>query len=46
MKLLKENELKSIKAGASIGWIVGGIIAGITFLSGVLDGYFRPFKCR
>lgn len=46
MKILKENELKNIKAGASIGWIIGGIIAGITFLSGVLDGYFRPFKCR
>lgn len=43
---LSNKELRSIKAGASVGWIIGGIIAGITFLSGVLDGYFRPFKCR
>ena len=46
MNILKETELKNIKAGASAGWIIGGIIAGITFLSGILDGYFRPFKCR
>lgn len=46
MKKIKEKDLKKIKAGASVGWIIGGIIAGITFLSGVLDGYFRPFKCR
>lgn len=43
---LSTNELKKIKAGASVGWIIGGIIAGVTFLTGVLDGYFRPFKCR
>ncbi len=43
---LTNKELKDIKAGASIAWIVGLVAAGITFLSGVLDGYFRPFKCR
>lgn len=43
---LTKNELKQIKAGASAGWIVAGIIAGITFIIGVLDGYTRPFKCR
>ena len=46
MKKLTNNELKSIKAGASGGWIAAGIVAGITFLAGLLDGYFRPFKCR
>ena len=43
---LNNRELRNIKAGASVGWIIGGIIAGVTFLAGVLDGYFRPFKCR
>ena len=43
---LKVRELKRIKAGASAGWIVTGIIAGIEFIIGILDGYTRPFKCR
>ena len=46
MQKLKKEELKKIKAGASPAWIIGGIIAGVTFLAGILDGYFRPFKCR
>ena len=45
MRLTKE-ELKEIKAGSSVGWIVAGIIAGVTFIIGVFDGYARPFKCR
>ena len=43
---LKNDELKKLKAGASAGWIVTGIIAGIGFIIGILDGYTRPFKCR
>ena len=46
MNILSNYESKNIKAGASPGFIIGGIIAGITFLSGILDGYFRPFRCR
>ena len=46
MVKLKEDELLSINAGASIGWIIGGIIAGLSFLVGSLDGYFRPYHCR
>lgn len=46
MKKLTQTDLKHIKAGASAGWIAAGVVAGITFLVGVLDGYFRPFKCR
>ena len=42
---LKKEELKQIKAG-SAGWIAAGIIAGVTFLIGVFDGFTRPFKCR
>ena len=43
---LTAREAKEIKAGASAAAIIGGIIAGITFLTGILDGYFRPFRCR
>lgn len=46
MNKLSIYELKNIKAGASPGFIIAGIIAGVTFLSGILDGYFRPFRCR
>lgn len=46
MKLTK-TELTEVKAGAgATGWIIAGIVAGITFLAGVLDGFTRPFKCR
>ncbi len=46
MEKLNEKQLKSIKAGAGAGWIIAGIVAGITFLIGVIDGYTRPFNCR
>lgn len=44
--LLSKNELKSIKAGASIGWIAAGIIAAVSFIAGVFDGFTRPIKCN
>lgn len=43
---LNYNEAKMIKAGASAGWIAAGIIAGISFIIGIFDGFTRPFKCR
>ena len=46
MTELKQRELKQIKAGAVSGWLIAGIVAGITFVVGVLDGIARPFKCR
>ncbi len=46
MQELRNNDLKKIKAGGVSGWVVAGIIAGITFLVGVFDGFTRPFKCR
>lgn len=46
MKIIKNEELKTIKAGA-IHWGVVGLIAGIiTFVVGVIDGYTNPSKCR
>ena len=39
--ILKNHELKSIKAGASAGWVITGIIAGIGFIIGILDGQIK-----
>lgn len=46
MQKLKISEQKNVFGGASAGWIVAGIITGISFLVGIFDGYTRPFKCR
>lgn len=43
---LNNYELKNIKAGAISGWLIAGIISGLTFIIGVIDGYVRPYKCR
>ena len=43
---LSKNEMKSIKGGgmSATAWAV---IAGvISFISGVFDGFTRPYKCR
>ena len=46
MKKLSKNEMKSIKGGemSATTWAV---IAGvISFISGIFDGFTRPYKCR
>lgn len=42
---LNNNELKNITGGASV-WAVLGVIAGLIFSFGAVDGYVRPVKCR
>ena len=42
---LSNNELKNIRGGASI-WAVLGIISGLIFGVGTLDGYVRPRACN
>ena len=46
MNELSENKLKKIKGGALSPWAIVGIIAGLIFGIGVVDGYVRPYKCR
>lgn len=46
MKKISENKLKEIKGGASFWAITGIVIAALTFIAGVLDGYVRPSKCH
>ncbi len=46
MKEIETNRLEKIKAGG-IGLGTGLLIgAGVVFLIGVIDGYFRPLKCN
>ena len=46
MKKLENKELKEITGGIGIGWIIGGIAAGLTFIIGVISGYTNPNKCN
>ena len=43
--MLKDNELKNIEGGFSLGTglLIGGLV---TFFIGVIDGYVRPLACR
>lgn len=45
MKELGNLELHDITGGGGIAW-GAVIVAGITFLIGVIDGYVRPLKCN
>ena len=42
---LSKKELLEIKGGIS-GWVIGGIIAGIIFIIGAIDGFVRPESCQ
>ena len=45
MKEIKKEKLIEIDGGISV-WAAIGIGAGVVFLIGVLDGFFRPLKCN
>lgn len=42
---LSKNELLEVNGGIG-AWAVVGIIAGIIFIVGAIDGYVRPLKCN
>lgn len=44
MTKMKITELKGIEGGGA--WAIAGIIGGIIFLIGVIDGFVRPLKCN
>jgi len=47
MKKIEDKKLQEINGGgASTGVIIGAIIAGVTFLIGVISGYTNPNKCN
>lgn len=43
---IKENDLKSIRGGGISIWGGIGIVSGIIFVIGVIDGFVRPLKCN
>ena len=45
--ILVKKELEEISGGA-VHWLaIGGLIVGVAaFVSGILDGYLRPYGCR
>lgn len=46
MEMIKKEELLLMNGG-SISLTAGLlIVAGITFLIGVIDGFLRPYACR
>ncbi len=45
MELLNKHELMEIKGGFG-AWSFIGIISGITFIIGIIDGYVRPLRCN
>lgn len=46
MKNLTNEELLSVDGGALKIGIGIAIVAGITFIVGVIDGIIRPLKCN
>lgn len=46
MKRLTDKELMNIDGGAVKIGIGILIVAGITFIAGVIDGIVRPLKCN
>ena len=46
METLNSLELRSIKGGSISLKAAASVFSGVIFLIGVLDGFFRPYKCR
>ncbi len=46
MKVLKEKELENISGGFLSAAKVLGVIGGVTFIIGVIDGFVRPLRCN
>jgi lactobin A/cerein 7B family class IIb bacteriocin len=45
MQELNKQELLNISGGFG-KWAIMGIVGGITFIIGVIDGFVRPLRCN
>lgn len=45
MRKVEEHELEQINGGFSWG-VAAGIVAGVVFIIGIIDGYVNPQKCN
>ena len=43
---LTNQELQNVSGGAIKWAVVAGIAAGVAFISGIIDGFLRPFSCN
>lgn len=43
---MNNNELNQVYGGKAAGTILFALGGLITFIIGVIDGYFRPLKCN
>lgn len=46
MNILTKEEMQKIDGGGISFAAIGLIAAGITFVTGVIDGFLRPLGCR
>lgn len=50
MKKISDNELYKIEGGSTsvgmVATIVGGIVAIVAFVSGIIEGYTNPQRCN
>jgi len=46
MKKVEEKELYEINGGGFSWGVAAGIVAAVTFVIGVIDGYVNPNKCN
>ena len=46
MKISEKKNLVNVKGGGVSPWLVAGISALVTFVSGILDGIARPRRCN
>lgn len=46
MNKVNEKDLEKIQGGGFSWGIAAGIIAAVTFIVGVVDGYVNPIKCN
>ena len=46
MKELTKNELRQINGGGISIELLTIVTLGVAFVAGIIDGFFRPLKCR
>ena len=44
--MLSDEELVDINGGGVKWFAYGFLVAVVSFIAGILDGYFRPLKCN
>lgn len=43
---LENEELENVKGGGLTLWGAVGIVTGVIFVIGVIDGFVRPLSCN